>query len=372
MLTEEERAREFPSLAGMTYLNTAAEGVPPLRVRDAYLRYFEHRQLGSAGRPFHHAEWLAARDLAGRFLGLSGDEIGLCSCASEAYNLLALALRLQPGDEVVVNDLDFPAGQTPWLQPGCPAEVKVWRHCDGALRTEDLRPLLTPRTRLVTVSLVSYYNGYRIRVPEVAEVVRAHSPALLAVDITQALGRIPLELAGADFIVSSTHKWICATHGGGIVGVPRERADLLTTPAGGWFNLEAPFDRDAGDRVASKHGAESYMVGMPNYPAVYAVRTALEYLLEIGVPAIDAAAKPLVAECLEGLRRLSVEVLTPGEADGLAGIVAFRHPQMESLYQALLSENIHVMHSAGRMRVALHGYNTPEDVTRLLAHLSAR
>ena len=121
--------------------------------------------------------------------------------------------------------------------------MKVWRARDGALRVEDLVPLLSPKTRLVTVSLVSFFNGYMIPLPAVVEAVRQHSDALLAVDVTQALGRIPLELTGADLIVSSTHKWILASHGGGLVGVPSERADELTVPAGGWFNLEDPFGR---------------------------------------------------------------------------------------------------------------------------------
>src|SRR5580692_10954297 len=135
-----------------------------------------------------------------------------------------MALQLRDGDEVVVNDLDFPAGATPWLQPSCPATTRVWRNRAGALRIEDLVPLLSAKTRLVTTSLVSFFNGFRLELPEVVAAVRRHSPALLAVDVTQALGRVPLDLTGADLIVSSTHKWILATHGGGLVGVPAERA----------------------------------------------------------------------------------------------------------------------------------------------------
>jgi cysteine desulfurase / selenocysteine lyase len=353
----------------MTYLNTAAEGIPPPVVGEAYARYFEHRQRGSAGREQHMEEWARARGLAARFLGLVPDEIGLCSCSSEAFNLLYRALRLQPGDEVVVNDLDFPAGQTPWLQVDCPAAVRVWRAREGALRAEDLEPLLSDRTRLVSASLVSYYNGSLLPLEATAALVRSRPRARLALDVTQALGRIPLRLEGADFIVSSTHKWIMATHGGGIVGVPRARAEELAPPVGGWFNLEAPFDRDAGDPVRSKPGAAGYMVGMPPFPAVYAISAALEYVDRAGVSRIHEGCLPLVRRCLEGLRSLPVEVITPGEAEGLAGILAFRHPRMAELQERLLARKVHVMQSAGRMRVSIHGYNTLEDVERFLAVL---
>jgi selenocysteine lyase/cysteine desulfurase len=370
MLTTESRLRDFPSLADRAYLNTAAEGVPPPQVAATLAQYARDKELGMDGRPLHAAQWEATRALVAEFYGLSADEIGLCSCSSEAYNLAALALRLKPGDEVVINDLDFPAGATPWLQEGSPAAVKVWRNRAGALRTDDLAPLLGPNTRLVTVSLVSFFNGFMVRLPEVVEAVRRHSPALLAVDVTQALGRIPLELAGADLVVSSTHKWILSTHGGGLVGVPAARAGDWTAPAGGWFHLENAFGPGRFERAVSKPGAASFAVGMPNYPAVYATRAALEYVRGIGVAAIDRAARPLVLACLEELKRLPVELLTPSDPGHLAGILAFRHPAADRLHAHLHARNIHVMSHAGRLRVAIHGYNTAQDVERFVRELS--
>lgn len=368
MLTAEDRRRSFPSLEQMAYLNTAAEGIPPLEVHAALDAYFRDKQQGMDGRMAHAAQWQAVKRLAADLYGLDAEEIGICSCTSEAYNLAALALRLQPGDEVIVNDLDFPAGITPWLQSTA-AQVKVWRARDGGLRVEDLRPLLSPKARLVTVSLVSFYNGFKVDLPALVETVRRHSAALLAVDVTQALGRIPLDLAGVDLIISSTHKWILASHGGGLAGVPAGRADAWTVPAGGWFNLEDPFGPDRFTRAASKRGAASFSVGMPNYPAVYAIRAGLEYITSVGVDAIDAHARPLVLACLDGLRRLPVEMLTPAEPDALAGIVAFRHPALDAVHRRLHAANIHVMAQAGRMRVAIHGYNTAQDIERLLATL---
>ena len=156
MLTVESRRQSFPQLAEMVYLNTAAEGIPPLAVGEALTQYFHDHQRGMDGRIAHAAQREAVMALTAQLYGLTSEEIGICSCSSEAYNLAALALRLQPGDEVIINDLDFPAGATPWLQPTCPATVKVWRAREGALRTEDLLPLLTARTRLLTGSLVSF------------------------------------------------------------------------------------------------------------------------------------------------------------------------------------------------------------------------
>jgi selenocysteine lyase/cysteine desulfurase len=369
MLTPESRRRDFPSLDGRAYLNTAAEGVPPLAVGEALAQYFRDKQLGMDGRMPHAEQWEAAKALVAESYGLTPAEIGICSCSSEAYNLAAMALRLKPGNEVVVNDLDFPAGATPWLQESCPATPRVWRNRGGALRVEDLTQLLGPKTRLVTVSLVSFFNGFMVNLPEVVAAVRKHSPALLAVDVTQALGRIPLNLTGADLIVSSTHKWILASHGGGLVGVPKARAADWTVPAGGWFHLEDPFGANRFEKAISKPGAAGFTVGMPNYPAVYAIRAALEYVRGVGVDAINRHARPLVLHCLEEARKLPVELLTPVEPDRVAGILAFRHPKAEQLHAHLHAKNIHVMSHAGRLRVAIHGYNTAADVDRFVTGL---
>ncbi len=375
MLTETTRLADFPSLAEMSYMNTAAEGIPPRAVGEALAQYAWDKRLGMDGRPLHEAQWEGAKALIAQAYGLSPQEVTICSCSSEAFNLAALALRLQPGDEVIINDLDFPAGATPWLQPTCPATVKLWRAVDGALRVEDLVALLSPRTRMVTTSLVSFYNGFMIPLPAVVEAIRKHSPALLAVDVTQALGRIPLHLSGVDLIVSSTHKWILASHGGGLVGVPAARAAELTAPAGGWFNQQSAFEADRFERAAAgqgaplKPGAASFTVGMPNYPAVYAIRAGLGYVMGIGVKAIDTYARPLVKACLDGLRKLPVQMLTPPGDESLAGIVAFNHPQAARLNQALHDHNIHIMAQAGRLRVAIHGYNTAQDIERFLRTL---
>jgi cysteine desulfurase/selenocysteine lyase len=172
-----------------------------------------------------------------------------------------------------------------------------------------------------------------------------------------------------DLIISSTHKWILASHGGGLVGVPAAKAKDWQVPAGGWFHLENAFGPDRFERAVSLPGAAGFTVGMPNYPAVYAIQAGLAYIHSVGVHAIDAATRPLVAACLEALAGMPVELLSPRDLSSLAGILAFRHPEAERIHTYLRSQNIHVMSSAGRLRIAIHGYNTAEDVETFVREL---
>ncbi len=366
MITDDAIKLHFPSLENRIYLNSAAEGIPPESVISALAQYAEDKLLGMDGRKLHELQWESTQDQASQILGLKKEEVSFCSCSSEAYNLASLALNFQDGDEVIINDLDFPAGATPWLQPTCPAEVKVWYSRDGVLRIEDLVPLLSSKTRLVTTSLVSFFNGFKIDLKSLVETVHKNSDSLIALDVTQALGRIPLDLTGIDLGISSTHKWILASHGGGIVGIPSKRSEEFTTHAGGWFNSENAFDSDRFTKATSKPGAASFSVGMPNYPAIYAINAGLEFVQSFGIQNIDEYCEPIMNYFLEEVSKLNIELLAPYDPDHRAGIIAFRHPEADRIYQALHKENIHIMSHAGRLRIAIHAYNRLSDIERCL------
>lgn len=367
MITENRRRLDFPALQDIAYLNTAAESIPPICVGQALQQYWIDKQLGMKGRDRHYATMEACREISARMTGFQTGEVAFCSCSSEAYNLLSGALALAADDEVVVTDLDFPAGATPWLRAKVPPTVRLWRAAGGVLQLQDLLSLLNERTRLVQVSLISFYNGFRIDWRPFRDCVRAHAPnALISVDVTQALGRIVPDWEGGDVLISSTHKWTLGIHGGCIVGIPKARSEQLTTNSGGWFHLANAFEADRFDRAVPKPGAASYAVGMPNFPAIYALNAALRYVSDIGVEAIQKHADPLVRETHLGLIQLGLEPMAPLQEGVSTGILAFRHPRSDLIHQALEKEKIHVMHHAGRIRIAVHGYNTEEDVSRFL------
>ena len=371
MLTPATRRRDFPALESMTYFNTAAESIPPLCVGEALLAYWHDKLRGMKGRDFHFKQVEECREVAAQMIALKPAEVSFCSCSSEAYNLLATALNLQPTDEVVVTDLDFPAGATPWITAASRPQTRVWQAAQGELRVEDLVPLLNARTQLVQVSLVSFYNGHRLAWAPFRDAVRRLAPnALISVDVTQALGRVVLDCVDADCVISSTHKWTLGVHGGCIVGIPERAAARLTTRAGGWFHLRNAFETDRFQRADTKSGAASFSVGMPNFAAIYALNAALRYVGGIGVEAISRHADPLVAEVHAGLLKLGLKPMAPAQPGNPTGILAFLHPDTAGIYAALDKENIHVMHHAGRIRIAVAGYNTAEDVKRLLAVLA--
>ncbi|NOY00802.1 MAG: aminotransferase class V-fold PLP-dependent enzyme [Verrucomicrobia bacterium] len=372
MLDAQSRLVDFPSLEGRVYLNSAAESIPPQAVHEAAKKYWQHKSMGMDGRVSHNAEMEVCRESAARMLEKKVSEISFCSCSSEAYNLLGSALALGASDEVVVSDLDFPAGATPWLTATARPEVKLWENREGELELEDLESLLSERTQLVQVSLVSFLNGYRLPWVPFRDLVRRLAPnAILSVDITQAFGRVELDCLDADCIISSTHKWILGSHGGCVVAIPEAKAERLTTHAGGWFHIDNPFGVGRFEQANVKKGVASFSVGMPNYPAIYALRAGMDYIQSVGVAEIARHADPLVQQVHEGLADMGIKPMAPFAPDCRSGIVAFMHEKVDAANEALRKDDVHVMHHAGRIRIAVHGYNQQEDVDRLLAVLRA-
>src|SRR3984885_3128688 len=133
MLTDSTRLRDFPTLSEIIYLNPAAESIPPCCTGEAIQAYWEDKLRGMKGRDGHFAQVEACREVSARLLGLETSEVSFCSCSSEAYNLLASALQLRGGDEVVITDLDFPAGVTPWLRASDAPTLRLWKSVEGAL-----------------------------------------------------------------------------------------------------------------------------------------------------------------------------------------------------------------------------------------------
>ncbi len=368
MLSQESRLLDFPSLEGKVYLNSAAETIPPTAVHEALERYWEDKLMGMQGRDHHFKELEECRKVAAKLLQKKPTEVAFCSCSSEAYNLLASALQLKTGEEVVISDLDFPAGATPWIRSSSNPEVKLWRSREGILDLSDLQPLLSENTRLVQVSLVSFLTGYRIPWKPFHEAVRKWAPnALLSVDITQAFGRVELDcLDDADCLISSTHKWILGIHGGCLVAIPERSAEKITSYAGGWFHIQNAFDADRFEKVTPQAGAASFAVGMPNFAAIYALRAGMSYLDTIGISNVAAHADPLIVHLQSKLEELGIPTMSPPQPENPSGIVSFQHTRDAAIQKDLLDNQVHVMHQAGRLRVSVHGYNQMEDINTVV------
>ena len=109
---------------------------------------------------------------------------------------------------------------------------------------------------------------------------------------------------------------------------------------------------------------------MPNFASIYALNAACQYIDAVSVTEIARQADPLVSVVHRGISELGLAPMTSFDPANTGGIVAFQHSQSALLHAALDQQHIQVMHSAGRIRISIHGYNTLEDVQNFLTSLS--
>ena len=308
---------------------------------------------------------------AASLFGLESSNISFCSSTSEAYNLLATAIAFEPGDNVVISDLEYPSGATPWLRIEGSPEIRIWRNRDGVLDPGELEKLVDEHTRVVQVSLVSFLTGFRIEWEPTRDAVRKRNPeALLTVDVTQAAGRVVLDCLDADCLFASSYKWLLGIHGASVVAVPSPAREKIVTRAGGWYHLANAFAEDRFARAESFPGAAGFAVGMPSFPSLYALKTGMDLVQDTGIAAIASHADPLVLHLHEGLADLGIHTMSPPQPGNCGGIVSFQHPEAEALHQFLAERDIYIMYQAGRLRVSIHGYNSEEDIGGLLQAMS--
>ncbi|MCG5537521.1 aminotransferase class V-fold PLP-dependent enzyme [Halorhodospira sp. 9622] len=366
---------EFPLDPNLVYLNHAGVGTWPQRTRDAVNRFADeclHR--GAADYP----NWLEAEDRLrarlARLMGVAGavSDIALVPNTSAGLSMVAHGVTWQPGDEVIINDQEFPSNRWVWqsLARHYGVHVRQVRLSDGATPEDALIDALTPRTRLLPISSVQYGTGLRMDLERLSNACRERG-VLLCVDAIQTLGALQLAV-DADFIVADGHKWMLGPEGiGGLYVHPRVRDELRIWQIG-WHMAEdlGAFDRPDWDPAGTGRCLEP---GSPNLLGSHALEASLAVLEDVGLKEVERRVLTNAREAMEGVRRHGFELVTPTEADRHAGIVTFRVPGAapERLLAALRARDVACASRCGGIRFSAHFYNTAEDLEEAWRRLQA-
>jgi selenocysteine lyase/cysteine desulfurase len=352
----------------VTYLDTAYIGPVPRAVKDAGVSFLEAK----ARRPISLGEMQAKADeVRGRFarlIGASAEEVGFLPATSDGENLVAHALELKPGDNVVIDELHY---ETEFVLYGHLEEtrgikLRIARAKDGAVRPADFAALVDGRTRLLSVALVSHQNGFRHDLGPLAALAHAHG-AWLYTDAVQAAGAVGIDVrkAGVDALCTGTYKWLHAGFGVAPFYVRRELLDRIPPDRFGALHVEHARE---GHRYDLFTTARKFEHATLSFEAIYQLGAALEYLESVGVPRIEAHTTALAHRLQQGLKDRALEVLTP--ADNASPVVAFRVPGDPAAARSLVQEariRVSFRENGTQIRVSPALFNAEDDVARFLA-----
>ncbi|MEW6322718.1 MAG: aminotransferase class V-fold PLP-dependent enzyme [Acidobacteriota bacterium] len=358
---------DFRVTGRLLHLDTAYIGPVPTAVADAGAAFCRSK----ATRPISLGDMQAKTDevrrQVARLINASPDEVGFLAATSEGENLIANALALGAGDNVVIDELHYLAEFVLYkrLEQTRGVELRIARADDGAVTPAAFERLVDGRTRLVSVALVSNQNGWRHDLRALADLAHAHG-AWLYTDAIQALGALAIDVraTGVDALCSGTYKWLHAGYGVAPFYVRREILDRVPPDRWGALHVERTHP---GYRYDIYTTARKYEYATLAFGAVYQLGAALTYLDRVGVPRIEAYVTALAARLSRGLRERKLDVLTP--AGTASPIVAFRNPADPAAARKVFQEagvQVSFRENGTQVRVSPALFNVEADVDRFL------
>ena len=367
---------EFPIFRDRIYLNTCSLGALGERARRKVTEFLDGWDTRGASA-WYDVWWAALAELRERYarvIGATGEEIALAPSISVALSAVAEALDYTRRPKVVMTSLDFPTVAYQWLAKRARGvELVVVESLDHvSVPVEAIARAVDERTALVATSHVYFTSGAIQDIRAVAHVAHARG-ALCLVDAYQSVGQVPCDVRAADvdFLTAGGLKWLLGGPGIVFLYARAELARRLEPGIAGWFGHKRQFAFEP--RVLERHDdARRFELGTPSLAAIYTQLGGLEYIEEIGVPAIRdvtaALTEDLIARaCAAGFRP---KVAT--RAEDRSAIVMLPAGDPTERVRHLAAAGIIADARPGHVRLSPFFYNAQDDYVAALERLAAQ
>jgi isopenicillin-N epimerase len=307
---------EFLLNPGLVHLNCGSLGAAPRLVVDAVAGYLHAME----GDPVHN-EWGGigngmepVRTKAAEFIGAQPDEVAITRNTTEGMNAVATGLELQAGDEILTTNHEHGGGMVCWQylakrrgvairQLEMPAPVR-----DAAQILERVEKNLTNRTRVCSFSHVETITGLQMPLAEIARLTRPRD-ILLVCDGAQAPGMLAVDVKalGVDTYASSSHKWMLAPKGSGLLYIRKEVQD----------RVQPLF-------VFSGYGVYSASSGTREVPNILGHGVAMDFHNTLGRSQVEARCRQLSLHLRQRLSAIpGLRLLTPSQPELSSAMVTF-------------------------------------------------
>jgi len=355
MNTNKGRLPSSRTKEGAVYLDNAATSWPkPPGVADS-MHHFIDEIGANPGRSGHRMSIQAAhvvysaRAAIAELFGVSDPlKVIFGINITDGINL-ALHGLLKPGDHVVTSSMEHNAVMRPLndlLQKGV-TYTRVPCSLDGTLNPALLEQAIQPNTKIVALNHASNVCGTLLPIHAVGEITR-NKGLLYLVDTAQSAGTVPIDMETdyIDMLAFTGHKSLYGPMGTGgiILGSRVDPADLSPIKQGGTGSRS---ERE----VQPEFCPDRYESGTANAVGLAGLLSALEWLKEQGIIAIQSHKETLCAQLIEGLMNINgVTLYGPKKASLQTATIGFNVNGMEPSTVGLrLDEEFNIL-----CRVGLH------------------
>ncbi len=380
-LVQSNWREEWFEFENATYLNVAGNGPMPkvsLRAAQAAIEWKKFPQRVPDEAYFDVPNRIRAS--IAELIGAKAEEIALTTGASTGMAAVAYGLSWKPGDEVITAKGEFPLQYTTWrpMEEREGLTLKIVAPSEQFITAEDLIAALSPKTRLVSVSLTRFDDGSMIDAAKLAAACHAQG-TLLLLDASQCCGAIPMNVdeLGADFIVSAGYKWLLSPYGTGFFWARSEHIAKMRPGPFYWTAAEGAnhFGSLVFSNPKAAAGARRWDAAeTASYFNLSAMAVSLEFVLRMKPETVAAHNRALMELMFERLPKDRCVPASPLDAARRGPYACFsgRTPEKTAeLYKKLQAENVFVSLREGNLRVSPHVFNTERDIDRLIAVVTA-
>lgn len=376
-LTRFDEARAlFPHTERVIYFNSASYGPFAKPVRDAIAGNLEQRMLAESDDS--HDAFSTSDQLREDYAGLIGApkrSIGLGLNTSFGLNVAAFGLPLKEGDEVLVSDVEFPAIPYVWRAASERRGLKLRfvKSKNRVLDVVELERNITDRSRVLAISWVQFFNGYRYDLEMLADICGKHD-MYFVVDGIQGMGVVPIDVVklGIDVFSSGCQKWMLSPQGCSFFYLSDKVRDSITPPFMSWlgvdwnmnFNDLFYFDRKYFD------SARRFELGYYAVLNILGMKAAVKIFQDLGIAEIQLHNAALIDRLAAYVDESPYYTTTSSMVEKhRASIFTFSCKDVPVLHKELLKEKIVLVHREGSIRVSVHLFNNEEDIDTLIGVL---
>ena len=288
---------------------------------------------------------------------------------------------MKAGDEVIVTEMEHHSNIVSWQLQAMKQGIVV-RHLalndEGELLIDQLEPLISKRTKLISVAHVSNVLGTVNPVDEIVRIAHQHGIPVL-VDGAQSAPhfKIDVQAMDCDFFAFSGHKMYGPTGIGVLYGKEEWLEKLPPYQGGGEMIDKVTWEKTTFERLPFKFEA-----GTPDYVATHGLAKAIDYIDSIGFDAIQQHEQTLTRYCMEQLMTIEGMKIYGPVADQRDAVVSFNVGDIHHLDMGTLLDRLGIAvrtghHCAqplmdrlgisGTVRASFAFYNTKEEVDTLVA-----
>jgi len=338
-----------------------------LRSHDGVLQqYGIDKSNGMPGRTAQEAQVERARVHMARLWQVDAGDIGFVSSVAEGVSIIAESIDWQAGDNVCIDAIEYPSVVAPFAMQRHP---KVDMRIAQGSEPGRLADYVDARTRLIGVSCVSYLTGERFDLAAIRKLADSVG-AMLVVDFTQATGYLPIDASLADFAFSACYKWLLGMTGVGVAYWNRARQPNFLPSTAGWHSV-APGTHGWDQPVEVRADALRFTRGNPAHGPVYVLASALDYLEQFDMRDVQRHVQGLTCDLLVRLRALQIPSTTPDDPARHGASVCVASSRAQQIVDALYERGVYAWNGHGRVRFSFHGYNSTQDVDRIVDALQS-